>query len=421
MNDLPISLLIGCIVILIIISAFFSSSETGMLSLNRYRLKHLAKNKHKAALRAQKLLAQPERLIGVILIGNNLVNILATSLATIVAIKLFGDAGILIVSIGLTLVILIFAEVTPKTIAALYPEKVAFPASLVLAVLLKLLYPLVWLTNHITSFLLRLIGINPEAQQIDQLSSDELRTIVDEAGELIPNRHQDMLLNILDLQNATAEDIMVPRGEMFALNLSDSEETILQQINQCEYTRLPIYENDIDNVLGILHTRNLAKHLSHQPFSKDAIRKLMREPAFTPEGTGLHMQLVNFQKEKRRIAIVVDEYGAVMGLVTLEDILEEIVGEFTSNLIDDFENFTIDKSGAFIIPGSASIREINRYTHFKLPLDGPKTLNGLVLEHLESFPDANITVKIDKYLIEILDIENHIIETAKVSLYKPKD
>jgi Mg2+/Co2+ transporter CorB len=418
LNDLPISLLIGCIFLLIIISGFFSSSETGMLSLNRYRLKHLSKTKHKAAIRAQKLLSQPERLIGVILIGNNLVNILASSIATVIAMRLFGDAGIAIATLVLTLVILIFAEVTPKTIAALYPEKVAFPASLILMFLLKLLYPFVWLTNHITGFILRICGINPQAEQVDQLSSDELRTIVDEAGELIPTRHQDMLLNILDLEDATVEDIMIPRGEMFAINLNDGANAILQQIDKCEYTRIPVYEDDIDNILGILHTRNLAKFLSHSDFSVEALRKLIREPVFTPEGTGLHMQLVNFQKEKRRIAVVVDEYGAVMGLVTLEDILEEIVGEFTSNLVDDFDNFFDNDDGTFTVPGSASIREVNRFTHFKLPVSGPKTLNGLVLEHLESFPDANITVAIGKYLIEIVEIKDHVIETARLSLRK---
>jgi Mg2+/Co2+ transporter CorB len=228
-----------------------------------------------------------------------------------------------------------------------------------------------------------------------------------------------MLLNILDLEKATIEDIMVPRGDMFALDLSDSEEHLLEQIKQCEFTRLPVYEDDIDNILGILHTRNLAKYLSAKPFSKDAIRSIMREPQYTPEGTGLHMQLVNFQQGKRRIAIVVDEYGAVMGLVTLEDILEEIVGEFTSNLVGEFENFSRSEDGSITIPGSASIRDINRYNGSHLPIDGPKTLNGLVLEHLESFPDANVSVQIGNYLIEIQKIQDHVIESAK--LYRADD
>lgn len=390
-----------------------------MLSLNRYRLKHLSKNNHKSAKRAQKLLETPERLIGVILIGNNLVNILASAIATVIAIRLFGDAGIAIATAILTIVVLIFAEVTPKTIAALYPERLAFPASWLLTVLLAILRPVVWLVNTITNGVLFVLGIDPKGAQNDQLSSAELRTIVDEAGDLIPNRHQHMLLNILDLEHATIEDIMIPRGEMFALDLNDSEEEMLAKLKDCEYTRLPVYEDDIDNIVGILHTRNLAKYLSTNHFSKDAIKQLMREPFYTPEGTGLHMQLMNFQKQKRRIAIAVDEYGEVMGLVTLEDILEEIVGEFTSNLIDDYDGFIANSDGSFIIPGSASIREINRFTLFELPLDGPKTLNGLILENLESFPDANATIKIDSHVIEILEINGHIIEKAR--LYSAKE
>lgn len=390
-----------------------------MLSLNRYRLKHLSKNNHRSAKRAQKLLAKPERLIGVILIGNNLVNILASAIATVIAIRLFGDAGIAIATAVLTIVILIFAEVTPKTIAALYPERLAFPASWFLSILLAILYPIVWLVNIITNGVLFIFGIDPKGTKNDQLSSAELRTIVDEAGDLIPNRHQHMLLNILDLEHVTIEDIMIPRGEMFAIDINDSKEDMLNKLQQCEYTRLPVYEDDIDNVIGILHTRNLAKYLSTNSFNTDAIKQLAREPFYTPEGTGLHIQLMNFQKQKRRIAIVVDEYGDVMGLVTLEDILEEIVGEFTSNLIDDYEGFIANADGSFIIPGSAGIRDINRFTLFDLPIDGPKTLNGLILENLESFPDANATIKIGSHVIEILEINEHIIEKAR--LYSAKE
>ena len=414
MNELSTGLLLGCIAVLILCSAFFSGSETGMLSLNRYRLKHLSKNGNKAAIRAQKLLDRPDRLLGMILIGNNLVNILASSIATIIAIRLWGDAGIAIATIALTLVILIFAEITPKTTAALYPEKFAFPASIILQLLLKVFSPIVWSINLITDSLLKMVGINPNIPRDDQLDADELRTIVDEASGLIPERHQRMLLNILDLESATVEDIMVPRGEIFAININDDEEAIRNQLSQCEYTRLPVYEDDVDNVIGILHMRNLSKILSEKTFSQNMIREIMREPVFTPEGTGLHKQLLNFQKETRRMSIVVDEYGAVMGLVALEDILEEIVGEFTSNLVDEYDHFARFEDGSFIVPGTASIREINRYTRFDLPTDGPKTLNGLVLEQLESFPNANITLEIGKYYIEVLKLEDNIIETAKL-------
>ena len=423
MNDLPLSLLFGCIFFLIIISGFFSGSETGMLSLNRYRLKHLSKNNHKAAQRALDLLARPERLIGVILIGNNLVNILASAIATVIAIRLFGDAGILIATAALTIVILIFAEITPKTVAALYPERFAFPASAILKVLLKVLYPVVWLINHVTNFLLKMLGLDPNKAHNDQLSSAELRTIVDEAGDLIPDRHQGMLLNILDLETATLEDIMIPRGEMFAIDINSSEESILKQLEECEFTRVPIYKEDIDNIVGILHMRSLGKLLSNSKFSKDALRKIIREPVYAPEGTGLHIQLVNFQKEKRRIAIVVDEYGAIMGLVTLEDILEEIVGEFTSNLTDSNDEFELQSDGAFIVPGSASIRDLNRRTGWKLPveIDGPKTLNGLIIEHLESIPDAVAAIQIGQYTIEMLEVKDNVVDRARVYAHQEEN
>lgn len=414
MNDLPLSLLFGFILFLIIVSGFFSGSETGMLSLNRYRLKHLSKNNHKAAQRALELLERPERLIGVILIGNNLVNILASAIATVIAIRLFGDAGIAIATLALTIVVLIFAEITPKTVAALYPERFAFPASSILKLLLTLLYPVIWVINHITDLLLKIVGLDPNRSRSDALSSEELRSILDETSTLIPDRHQGMLLNILDLETATLEDIMIPRGEMFAIDISDSEEHILQQLKNCDYTRIPIYDGDIDNIVGILHMRNLGKLLSDGEFTNAAFRNIIREPVFAPEGTGLHMQLMNFQKQKRRIAVVVDEYGAVMGLVTLEDILEEIVGEFTSNLSGDTEGFEAQPDGSFIFPGSASIRDINRFTEWRLPINGPKTLNGLVLELLESFPDATAAIHFEKYVIEILELKASTVEKARI-------
>ncbi len=391
-----------------------------MLSLNRYRLKHLSNNGHKAAKRAQSLLARPDRLLGMILIGNNLVNILASSIATIIAIRLGKNAGlsdeasIAIATLVLTLTILIFAEITPKTTAALYPEKFAFPASRALSLLLKIFSPVVWSINLITDGLLRLIGVNTNEVQEDHLSSAELRTIVDEAGELIPERHQRMLLNILDLESATVEDIMIPRGEIYAIDLADDEKVLIEKLRNCEFTRLPVYENDIDNVIGILHMRNLSRTLSDSNFTKQSILNIIREPVFTPEGTGLHKQLLDFQKETRRMSIVVDEYGAVIGLVALEDILEEIVGEFTSNLDDEYEFFEHAEDDSYIVPGTASVREINRYTKFDLPTDGPKTLNGLVLEQLESFPDANVTIEVQGYCIEILAIEANVIETARI-------
>lgn len=415
MDELPVSLLFGVTVLLIIISAFFSGSETGMFSLNRYRLKHQSKN-NRAAKRTQKLLEQPEQLISTILVGNNLVNNLAAAITTVIAIRLFDDdsSGIAIATIILTLLLLIFGEITPKTIGALHPERIAFPASIILQILMTLFYPVVWMLNQVITPLLTICGIDTRNKHQEPLSADELRTIVDDADSHFPSRHRGMLLNILDLESVTLEDIMIPRGEMFCLDINDSEQDILKKLERCEFTRVPVYQDNIDNIIGILHMRNLGKLLSSKAFSKDAFRSILREPLFSLESTDLHMQLLNFQKEKRRISIVIDEYGTVLGLATLEDILEEIVGDFTSNLAIDEEDFETLPDGSFIIPGSCSIRDINRQTGWHLPINGPKTLSGLVLEHLESFPDATACVNINHYIIEILDVNNNLIGKARI-------
>lgn len=415
MNDLPLGVLLSAIAVLILLSAFFSGSETGIFSLNRYRLKHQSKH-NKSALRVQKLLEKPEQLIGTILIGNNLVNNLAAALTTILAIRFFnGDSsGIAIGTLILTVIVLIVGEITPKTIAALHPEKIAYPASFILKGLVSIFYPLVWLLNQTAMPVLKLLGLSERKTTDDQLSPDELRTIVDEAGNLIPLRHQDMLLNILDLESATVEDIMIPRGEMYCIDINSSEDEILKLLKDCNFTRIPVYESHIDNIIGILHMRNLGKLLSSNTFSKEAFRSILQEPIFSPESTDLHMQLLNFQKDKRRISIVIDEYGAVLGLATLEDILEEIVGDFTSNLALAEEEFEVLSDGSLIITGSSSIRDINRHMNVQLPIRGPKTLNGLILEQLEAFPDGMACVKINRYKIEILDIDNNVIEKARI-------
>ncbi len=417
MNEAPLGLLFGILIGLIFLSAFFSGSETGMMSLNRYRLKHLQKKKHRGARRAGGMLERPDRLIGLILIGNNLVNIFASALATVIAIRLYGDAGIAIATLLLTFVILIFAEVTPKTIAALYPEKVAFPASFILKPLMFLLYPAVWLINQITHLLLRILGVDPRKSDNVQLNSEELRTVVDEAASLIPKRHQGMLLNILDLEKVTVNDIMIPRNEIFGIDLSDDEESILNCIQNSEHTRIPLYRDDIDKVMGILHLRNVSRFVSSDGLNKSAMVKEASEPYFVPENTSLHIQLMNFQKEKRRIGIVVDEYGVVLGAVTLEDILEEIVGEFTSNLAETEDEFVALEDGAYIINGTANIRDINKALVWDMPTDGPKTLNGLIMEHLEAFPDARVGIKISNYYAEIIDIGDNMIVSAKVSMH----
>jgi len=404
--------------ILILLSGFFSSSETGMMSLNRYRLKHLAKKKHKGAMRAAELLDRPDRLIGVILIGNNLVNNFAAALTTVIAIRLYGEGAIALASVLLTLAVLIFSEVTPKTIAALHPEKVAFPASLILKPLLFVLYPAVWLVNSVSNALARLFGIDPsKSNNNEHLRPEELRTAVDEHGDLIPDQHQGMLLNILDLEKATAEDIMVPRNEIVGLDLESPVPELLEKIRSSEYTRLPVYKGNINNIIGVLHLRNAARfiHGDDQSVTIEAIRRFVREPYFIPEGTPLHTQLMHFQKEKRRIALVVDEYGDIQGLVTMEDLLEEIVGDFTTNTAEEeSEEISALEDDWFLIEGSASIRDINRHRQWELPTSGPKTLNGLIVEHLENIPPGNIGFQIGQYLIETVKLNAKVIESARV-------
>ncbi|MFV0277384.1 MAG: HlyC/CorC family transporter [Parahaliea sp.] len=413
MNEAPLGLLSSVLVVLILLSGFFSSSETGMMSLNRYRLKHLRKNKHRGAIRASKLLQRPDRLIGLILIGNNLVNILASSIATVIAIRLWGDAGIAIATGCLTLVILIFAEITPKTIAALYPEKIAFPASIILLLLLKTMYPLVWLVNAITNGLMRLLGVDPSQKGDEHVSTEELRTIVAEAGQLIPTRHRGMLLNILDLEEVSVDDIMVPRNDVYGIDLDDSDEEILAAIQGSSHTRLPVWRDDINNIVGVLHMRNISRVIDKQGLDRGALEREMESPYFIPENTPLHTQLFNFQKKKLRLGVVVDEYGDVMGLVALEDILEEIVGEFTSNLVDTTSTIFPQRDGSYIIAGNTSVRDINKSLHWDLPTNGPKTLSGLILEYLESFPDANVGLDIDGYRLETQDLHGNVVQSVR--------
>jgi len=413
-DDFPLGLLFGLLFLLICLSAFFSSSETGMMSINRYRLSHRVNSGEARAQRVARLLSRPDRLIGVILIGNNFVNNLAASIATIIAIHFLGDVtGPAVATAVLTITILIFAEVTPKTYAAVKPERIAFPASLVLEPLLKLLYPLVWLVNVISNGLLRLIGVRNIDGDGDNLTRDELRTVVHEAGTLIPQRHQTMLLSILDLENVTVNDIMVPRHEVVGINLDDGLEEILTQIRTSQHTRLPVYKGDINNIIGMLHLRNAARFLSRSEVTKAAIVQEAREPYFIPESTPLHTQLLNFQKQKRRIGIVVDEYGDVEGLVTLEDILEEIVGEFTTDVAGMEEEIHRQEDGSVVIEGTANIRDVNKSLGWQLPTDGPKTLNGLILEHLEAFPEGPVSLQVGGVRMEIQEVRDNLITEAR--------
>lgn len=418
MNDVPLGILSGILVFLIMLSAFFSSSETGMLSLNKYRLKHLVKSKNRSAIKVSKLLERPDRLIGLILIGNNFVNILASAIATIIAVRIWGDAGVAIATAALTVIVLIFAEVTPKTLAAIHPEKIAFPAAWILGILLKVLYPIVFLINTLSNGLLRLVGINASQTNPDTLDSEELRTVVNEASGLIPAAHQEMLISILDLEKVSVEDIMIPRNEVVGIDIEDSIEEIIEQICQSRHTRMPVYNGELNKVIGILHARHAAMFLREPSPTKAALLKATIEPYFIPESTSLNTVLLNFQKDHKQMGIVVDEYGDVQGIAALEDVLEEIVGEFTPPTQEEEDEIQPLEDGAFRIEGSTHIRDINKTLDWHLPTDGPKTLNGLIIETLEFIPEHQISLWVGNYIIEIQEIEDKVVKYAKLKLKK---
>ena len=414
MDDPSIGALFGATIVLVILSAYFSGSETAMMALNRYRLKHLANEGHGGARRASRLLERPDRLLSVILIGNNLVNFTAASLATLIALELYGESGVAIAPVVCTFVFLIFAEVAPKSIAAAHPEKVALPSSYILNLLLLSLYPLVWLVNGIANGILSLIGINHDETASDHLSKEELRTVVFE-GSQISAHPQNMMLGVLDLDKVSVEDIMVPRTEIFGIDIDDDIEDIIEQIRSSQHTRIPVFKADIDKIIGVLHTRNAAKFLTQAEVNKAAILQVIDESYFVPENQPLQTLLFNFQQSKQRLGMVVDEYGDVQGIVAIEDILEEIVGEFTTDLSDTNIDIHPLDDGLYLIDGSTHIRLINRQLTWDLPQEGPKTLNGLIIEYLETIPDSNVCMLLEGYRIEIVQIQDNMIKTAKIS------
>jgi len=410
LNDLSIGLLFAILILLLLISAFFSSSETGMISLNRYRLKHMANHGHKGARLAQSLLDKPEKLISAILIGNNLVNIAAASITTIIAIRLWPDNQDLAIAgstVILTLAILLFSEVTPKTLAQMYPERIAFPASFVLRPIQVIFLPAIWLINHAMNLILWSFRIRKKTDSDDSLTQDELKTLVNESAHQLTSERQNMLLGILDLENVKVNDIMVPRNEVSGIDLDDDIEVIAEQLRTTDYTRLPLFKSDLDKVVGMLHIRDAATFLFSDHPSKVMLSKKAADPYFVPENTSLYQQLFNFQREKNNVGLVVDEYGDIQGLITLADILEEIVGEFTTDATGNAKDIHPQRDGTYVIDGSANIREINKALNWKLPTDGPKTINGLILETLEEIPDANTAIKLDSYYLEILQIKDN--------------
>ena len=411
LSDTSLLMLSISMVLLLCSSAYFSGTETAMMAINRYRLKHLVKKKHRAARISNKLLRYPDRLLGVILIGNNLVNFTAATIATIIGMRLFGDTGVLLAPWVLTATFLVFAEVAPKTLAAERPERWAFKAVYVLEPIQRLLVIPVKMVNLLSNAIVRLFLKNEPAQS-DSLSTDELRTVVNEGAKGVGER-QNMMVRLLDLEQVSVNDIMIPRGEIEAIDIDCEMNEIVEVASNSQYTLLPIYKESINNIIGILHLRRLARFMGSNEFTKSDLMQLTREPYYIPEATSLDKQLIRFQAEKQRIALVVDEYGELQGLVTLEDILEEIVGEFTSDFSANIPEILPQDDDSFVIDGGALLRDINRALDWELPISGPKTLNGLVLEHLETIPEENLCIQIDNYQIETLQLSDNMVKNLK--------
>lgn len=416
MADIPLSTLFGLLVLLIILSAFFSSSETGLVALNRYRLRHHAKAGNRGAKLAQHLLSKPDRMFGLILLGNNLVNIMAASIATVIALRLIGEGGVWVSTVVLTIVVLIFAELMPKTLAAMHPQRIAYPASLILAPLLKLLYPIVWLINLFASLFLRPFGIKSSTNHSEALSREELRVVLQESGRHISSNHQQMLLNILDLEHGSIDDVMVPRQDIVGIDLSEPWDQTIDRLSQTVHTRLPVWEGDLENMVGLLHVRSILPRLSRGQLDKKSLLKATRSPYFIPEGTTLTQQLLEFQSRERRLALVVDEYGDIQGLVTLDDILEEIVGEYTTEGVVPEKKIRKNEDGSYLIDGSASVRMLNRRLAIELPTTEATTLNGLILEHLESLPEGRTCLMIGPYELTIVGLSDNRIRRVQLKV-----
>lgn len=414
---MAIHLLIATLIFLIFISAFFSAAETGMMALNRYRLRHLVRKKNRAAKRVNSLLKRTDRLLGVILIGNNFANIFASSIATLLAIRFFGDLGVAVCTALLAIVILIFGEIIPKTLAAIYSQKIAFLVSWPLKLLLSLFYPLVWIVSVMVGGFLRLFRIKiKEGGAEHLLSTEELRTLVYETGTSgkISSNYQDMLLSVLDLEKVTVEDIMIPRNRIVGIDINDDWPKIINQLTGSQYTKLPLYRNNIDQVEGVLHLRRALHLIAENRLNKDTLLQAAEDVYFVPEGTPLNVQLLNFQRQKRRLGLVVDEYGDIQGLVTLEDLLEEIVGEFTTNITSLSEQAQKNSDGSYEIDGAVSVRELNRFFNWELPTDGPRTLSGLIIEYLEMLPNTGIALRLGGYPIEILEVKANKVKLARI-------
>ncbi len=406
--------LIVLLISLILLHIFFSLAEAAMLSINRYRLRHLARQ-HPLAKRVQQLLERPDRLLSIILLCNTFTDIFASAIATLIAVHYLGEEGIILATIALTTLVLIFCEIAPKTLATLRPQPIAFFAAWPLIILQRILYPVVWLTNLLANTVLRLFGVKMQKRQIEHLSREELTTLLHEMGGRIPQDYLVMLLKILDLEKVTVDDIMVPRNEIIGINLSDDWDEILTQLTTSHYTRLPVYEEDIDNVIGMLHQRKALNLTAQERLNKETLREATEEVYFIPEGTPLNIQLLKFQREKRRVGLVVNEYGEIQGLVALEDVLEEIVGEFTTDIAAMTSKLLHPQpDGSYLVDGSMNIRDLNRVLNADLPTNGPKTLSGLIIEYLETIPKSAVALRLGNLAMEIVQVKENVIKTVKI-------
>lgn len=417
MDDVPLQTLLLAGIALLLVSAFFSISETSMMALNRYRLKHLIKTGSRGARLASDLLAQTDKLLGVVLIGNNLVNAAVAALATLITFRVFGQSelALSLATLAVTFLLVVFSEITPKVIGASYPERIAFPAAFVLRPLLQVLYPVVWFVNLFVRGLLTLLRLTPAAAAAESsaLSLEELRTLVLEGGHFLPAKHQKILLNLFDLQSITVDDLMTPRNQIEVVDIDAGAAELERQLKTSNHTRMPVYRESLDNIIGLLHVRKVL-NLGADEVRAQSLMQIMRPPYFVPQGTPLLAQLQNFQEEEERLGLVVDEYGELMGLITLEDILEEIIGEFTTQSPLQSGGINRQTDGSVLVEGVITLRQLNRKLGVHFPLEGPKTLNGLILEHLEDIPEPGTTVKIAGHPIEIVQTQDRAVRSARI-------
>ena len=414
MNEIPIGILFSTLLFLILCSAFFSSAETAMMAVNRYRLKNRAASGHRSAKLVLKLLQSPDQLLGTILFGNNVTNIGASTLATVIGLRLFGDAGLAYAPLALVFIVLIFAEVAPKTLAAINPERIAYPACWILWLLQIVLAPFVWLVKICSNNFLRLFRVKVTAQN-DALTSDELRAAVSESDDKLDTSHKDMLLRILSMEKVTVEDVMVPRANMEAIDMDDEWDDIVEQLATSHHTRVPVFQGSLDNILGIVHIRKMFYLSQMADFNKETMLSMIREPYFMPENSSITHALSNLQEQRRRFGIVVDEYGDIKGLVTLELILEEVVGEFTTMIPGIDDDITLADDGGYLVSGNTNIRDINRKLGWNLPTENAKTINGLILDELENIPEASTCFKFNNYVIDTVQTRDTSVYVAKIS------